>query len=369
MSSAVPSVDRIGPYRVVRPLETTGVPTFVAREEGPIGFRREVVLKIIASPRPEDGELVKELAREATICSKLNHPNIIRTHDFFEDRRRLVLVLEHVEGVSLAELLSMFRQTGEKLSDAAVFFIGIAVLEALAHAHGHLDEGGEAAPVVHSAVSPATVFLGKDGTVKLSGFALAKIVNEEPNAADALRDASYMAPEQKISEKVDVYAAGLLLWELLTGRSPAEGIEPLSVLRRDLPREVLAAIDAAIEQSTHKRTISCSDMASWIKKAVHYGRGRKELRQRISALTSSYDSAPLRPAARALSCEDSLFGWVLRASQAAEKWVESRSLSAWLDALTPNQRRAGIAAAMGALLLVVSLPVARSSSRAAKRAA
>src|SRR6266540_2117996 len=221
MSSAVPIVDRIGPYRVVRPLESSGVRTFVAREEGPIGFRRQVVLKIIADPRPEDGELVKDLAREATICSKLNHPNIIRTHDFFEDRRRLVLVLEHVDGLSLAELLALFRDTGEKLSDAAIFYIGVAVLEALAHAHGHLDERGEPATVVHSAVSPAAVFLGKDGTVKLSGFALAKIVNEEPNAEDGLRDASYLAPEQKISEKVDVYAAGLLLWELLTGRSPA----------------------------------------------------------------------------------------------------------------------------------------------------
>jgi serine/threonine protein kinase len=277
-------------------------------------------------------------------------------------------VLEHVEGLSLAELLAIFRDTGEKLTDTAIFYIGISILEALAHAHGHLDERGEPAPVVHSAVSPVAVFLGKDGTVKLSGFALAKMLGEEPNAESGLRDASYLAPEQKLSEKVDVYAAGLLLWELLTGRSPALGIEPLSVLRRDLPREVIAAIDASIEQSTHKRTISCADMARWIQKAVHFGRGRKELRQRISALATSFDVVPPADAALSPRGDDSLFNWVLRASQAAERWVESRPFANWVDALTPGQRRAGVASAVGALLLVVFLPVARSSSRAAKGA-
>jgi len=74
MSSATPIVDRIGPYRVVRALGSSGAASFVAREEGPIGFTREVVLKLIANPTPEDGRIVKELAREATICSKLNHP-------------------------------------------------------------------------------------------------------------------------------------------------------------------------------------------------------------------------------------------------------------------------------------------------------
>ena len=124
MSSPTPIVDRIGPYRVVRALGSSGAASFVAREEGPMGYTREVVLKLVANPTPEDGNIVKELAREATICSKLDHANIIRTHDFFEHDKQLVLVLEHVDGVTLAELLSSLRQNGRRLSDDAVFYIG-----------------------------------------------------------------------------------------------------------------------------------------------------------------------------------------------------------------------------------------------------
>ena len=98
-----------------------------------------------------------------------------------------------------------------------------------------------------------------------------------------------MAPEQRISEKVDVYAAGLLLWELLTGRPPPENVELLSSVRRDLPRELLAAVDAALEPNSQKRTISCADMASWIKKVTHTARGRKEVRERVAEVATSND--------------------------------------------------------------------------------
>src|SRR4051794_18483 len=191
MSSPTPIVDRIGPYRVVRALGSSGAASFVAREEGPMGYTREVVLKLVANPTPEDGNIVKELAREATICSKLNHANIIRTHDFFEHDKQLVLVLEYVDGVTLSELLSSLRQNGRRLSDDAVFYIAVAVLEALAHAHAHLDEEGEPTPIVHRSVNPSTISLGKDGSVKLGGFALAKILSEDPDTTVGPRDATY----------------------------------------------------------------------------------------------------------------------------------------------------------------------------------
>jgi len=360
MSSPTPIVDRIGPYRVVRALGSSGAASFVAREEGPIGFTREVVLKLIANPTSEDGSIVKELAREATICSKLNHPNIIRTLDFFEHDKQLVLVLEHVDGVNLAELLWSLRENGRRLSDDAVFYIGVAILEALAHAHAHLDDEGERTPIVHRAVSPSTVSLGKDGSVKLGGFGLAKILSEEPDTIVGPRDASYMAPEQRISEKVDVYAAGLLLWELLTGRPPPEHIEPLSSVRRDLPRELLAAVDAALEANSQKRTISCADMASWIKKVTHTARGRKEVRERVIELATSFDSShEPTPATAELSGAIPIAGWTA--------WTAKLPpvLSAgprWLDRLPRRQRRAVWVGAAGVLVMIPLLAMGRAPS-------
>jgi eukaryotic-like serine/threonine-protein kinase len=363
MSSATPIVDRIGPYRVVRALGSSGAASFVAREEGPIGFTREVVLKLVANPTPEDGRIVKELAREATICSKLNHPNIIRTHDFFEHDNQLVLVLEHVDGVSLAELMSSLRENGRRLSDDAVFYIGVAILEALAHAHAHLDDEGERAPIVHRSVSPSTVSLGKDGAVKLGGFALAKVLSEEPDTIVGPRDASYMAPEQRISEKVDVYAAGLLLWELLTGRPPPENVEPLSSVRRDLPRELLAAVDAALEHNSEKRTIGCADMASWIKKVTHTSRGKKEVRERVTELAVSNDSShEPTPATAESSGRIPLVGWTAWTAKLPPVLAAGPR---WLDRLPRRQRRAVWVGAIGSLVLFLLLAMGRPPAPAA----
>jgi serine/threonine-protein kinase len=355
MFSAAPIADRIGPYRVVRALGSSGALCFMAREEGPVGFTREVVLKLVANPRPEDGNVVKQLAREATICSKLNHPNIIRTHDFFEYEGHLVLVLEHVDGISLDELLTTLRQNGPRLSDDAVFYIGVAILEALAHAHAHTDDEGERAPVVHRAVSPETVALGKDGTVKLGGFGLAKILSEDPDTLVGPRDANYMAPEQKINEKVDVYAAGLLLWQLLTGRPPGHDVEPLSNVRRDLPRELLAAIDASLEPTAQKRTISCADMASWIKKVAHVARGRKEVRELVTPLAAPSESGPERTPATPTP----LLGWTARPPPLPSS-IPVHGPS-WLGGLTTKQQWL-LGVGIGGLVLILLLAVGRGSS-------
>jgi serine/threonine-protein kinase len=359
MSSPTPIVDRIGPYHVVRALGSSGAASFVAREEGPIGFTREVVLKLVANPTSEDGSVVKELAREATICSKLNHPNIIRTHDFFEHENQLVLVLEYVDGVSLAELLSTLRQSGRRLSDDAVFYIGVSVLDALTHAHAHLADDGERAPIVHRAVSPTTVSLGKDGSVKLGGFAFAKVVNEDPDNTIGPWDPSYMAPEQRISEKVDVYAAGLLMWELLTGRPHPDHVEMLSAVRRDLPRELLAAVDAALEHNAEKRTITCADMASWIKKVTHAARGKREVRELVSELAVAFDTHQPTPATAESSGRIPIAGWSAKSEPIPG--VPPRLL----DRLTRRERRAVWVGVIGTLVIVPLLAMGRAPLRSA----
>lgn len=321
-----PPVDRIGPYRVQRQLAASGsVQVYLALEDGPLGFSRNVILKIASVSSESDPRTVKELGREATACAKLNHPGIVRTYQFFEHEGALVLVLEHVDGISLAELfvsvgaafgappVATRSPKGSLLTDDAAFHIGISILEALAHAHGMIDDNGASAPVVHRAVSPSNILISRDGTVKLGGFGFARISGVSADTtANLTWEPGYMAPEQiteqRLTPKVDVYATGLILWELLTGRPatvlPKDPLAveailravtqrkpaPLATLRRDLPRELVAAVDASLTSSPEKRTISAAEMALWMRKVVHAGEAKKELGARVRAALAGADS-------------------------------------------------------------------------------
>src|SRR5262245_48575212 len=99
--------DRIGPYRVLKQLSVTGtVQVHLAREDGPAGSVRDVVLKIVPNASGEGAADIEELAREVRACAKLTHPSVVRTRHLFQHGNAWVLVVEHVEGFSLWTLLS-----------------------------------------------------------------------------------------------------------------------------------------------------------------------------------------------------------------------------------------------------------------------
>ena len=254
-----------------------------------------------------------------------------------------MLVLEYVDGISLSELLAAPGGKGRRLDDDAAFHVGISVLEALAHAHGMLDDQGRSAPVVHRAVSPSNILIARDGVVKLGGFGFAKTSGGGADTTGSLTwEPAYMAPEQvseqQLTPKVDVYAAALVLWELLTGRRGTvlpkdplaiEGIlravterkpEPLATLRRDLPRELVAAVDAALSFTPAKRTITCAEMAKWMRKVIARRPGEKGARSareggarhdaldRSGARRSSRTAAPAATTTKPYKRERTLMG-------------------------------------------------------------
>jgi serine/threonine protein kinase len=283
-------------YRVVRRLDSRrGGRVYLAREDGPLGFSRTVVLKLVADTAEGDADRAAELAREALICAKLHHPAIVRMHDFFQEAPWLVLVLEYVEGTSLARLIDHLATKKRTLPETAAFYVASCVTNALAHAHALTDESGAKTPVIHRDVSPSNVLLARDATVKLSGFGLGKILDRTPDTAIGVVKGTpgYMAPEQaageRATEKVDVYGAGLLCWQLVTGRSPdptlhgARLVEQMAggdvdAIRKRLPRELVAAIEAALEPDPSAREITCAELAGWIAKIADVERGKKALR-------------------------------------------------------------------------------------------
>jgi serine/threonine-protein kinase len=291
MFPAEPVPDRIGAYEILKRVGKVGTAdVYSARMQGPLEFTREVTLKLVPFGVEEDARTAEELGREALICARLNHPVVVRMFDFFEHDRRLVLVLEQVEGASLDRLLSHLKRRKQTLSDHSVFFIAAQIASALAHAHATTDEGGSLSPIIHRDIKPENVMIGWDGSVRLSGFGLGKILGRTPDSvAGTVRGTpGYMAPEQVRGERAtvrsDVYGLGVLLWAMLTGQEPPlDGVRPTPIAeaRPDLPRELHAAIDAALEPATDKRRITCADLAQWLIKLAKIETGREELRNKV----------------------------------------------------------------------------------------
>ncbi|MDI3286583.1 serine/threonine-protein kinase, partial [Polyangium sp. 15x6] len=261
--------------------------------EGPMGFSRLCTLKLVRNTIEGDAHFAEELVREAAICAVLNHPSIQRMFDFFEHDKHLVLVLEHVEGVTLDRLQDVLGRQKSKLDDRTIAFLGRALGGALAHAHAAKDEEGTPTPVIHRTMHPENVLIGWDGQVRLTGFGLGKILGRSPDTvAFVIKGApGFMAPEQargeRVTPKADAYGLAVLLWSLYAGAKPPEvGTRPmpLAVLRSDLPKELTSAIDAALEPSPDKRKVSCQELERVLNKAPGIELGQKDLEEKVAPL-------------------------------------------------------------------------------------
>ncbi len=207
---------------------------------------RDVALKVV----DERAALAGRVVREVEAARALDHPDIVALLDFFSDGRRSFLVWELVRGESLAQLV------GELRDDEAVLAVA-QLCEALAYAH--------ARGVVHRDVKPQNVMVDRQGVVKVMDFGIARLADADTLTAEGelLGTVAYMSPEQAAGRRVgpptDVYSAGLLLYELLTGENPVRGasagetvgnilagrIAPLEQMRPDLPRELCDGVAAA----------------------------------------------------------------------------------------------------------------------------
>ncbi|HEU4405250.1 MAG TPA: serine/threonine-protein kinase [Polyangiaceae bacterium] len=307
MAASAPLPERLGAYRLrFRLPSRDGTDEYAAVEEGPLGFRREVLLKLAPSGGGPT-QAARDLAREAAAVSSLNHPGLVRMYEFFEYEGRLVLVLERGEGTNLGRLLARCRRQRRPLEDEAIFHVAHRIAAALAHAHGR-EAGGEPAPVVHRALGPAAVLLGWDASVRLSGFGFAKILRAaaETTQLGITRGVpGYLAPEQlrgePVTERADVYQLGLLVWEMLANRAPgllpwASGPngtevgarpEPVGALRPTVPPEIVAALEAALEPDPERRTLRAADLERWLARTVDVEAGRDVLCRRLAALRGS----------------------------------------------------------------------------------
>jgi serine/threonine-protein kinase len=228
-----PMVDRLldGRYAVESRLARGGMASVYLATDTRLD--RRVAVKVMHPGLAEDPDFVARFNREARASARLSHPDIVAVYDQGEDDGQAFLVMEYVPGATLRAVL---RDRG-RLSTGEALAVMDHVLAALAAAH---DAG-----LVHRDVKPENVLVTADGRVKVADFGLARAVaGNHLTAADGalLGTASYLAPEHvrdgSADARTDVYAAGILLFELLTGRPPYVGDHAVAVANRHLSEDV-----------------------------------------------------------------------------------------------------------------------------------
>lgn len=232
---------------------------YLARQAGPSGFQRVVVLKVILPHLAEDRELVQMFENEAKVAALLNHPNVVQISDFGSDRGIHYLTMEYIDGQPLSRLHRELATRGQLMPIPVACRLTSDATAGLAYAHDLCDAAGERLQVIHRDVSLENILLSYTGQVKVVDFGLAKArtlisLTRQGTLKGKYR---YMAPEmisgEGIDHRIDIFALGVVLYALTTGRMPFEGQTHTELLRRIVrerpvpPRDVNPRIPGELE--------------------------------------------------------------------------------------------------------------------------
>ena len=226
---------RIGRYTLCDPLAIGGMAeVFLGRSRGPVGFARTVAVKRLHPHYARDREFATMFADEARLTARLRHPNIVSTLDVLTEDADMYLVMEYEHGESIARIAERIPDRRVPPTIAASIITG--VLGGLHAAHEATDPGGAPLHIVHRDVTPQNVMVGIDGVARILDFGVAKSKSNlhKTKLGQLKGKPPYMAPEQvtgsTIDRRVDVFAAGVVLWEMLTGRRLFRGDSLTSTL-------------------------------------------------------------------------------------------------------------------------------------------
>jgi serine/threonine-protein kinase len=208
---------------------------FLAVARGPMGFNKLTVVKRLRNS--EENTHVQMFLDEARLAARLNHPNIVHTYEVGEVGGKYFIAMEYLEGQSLHQVLARLAERSEGLSDHTIALIAASALKGLHHAHELCDFDGTPIGVVHRDVSPHNLFLTYSGEIKLLDFGIAKAtVNSTHTDTGVLKGkVRYMAPEQvtgkPVDRRLDLFAFGVVLWEMLARRPLFQG-DAVQILTR-----------------------------------------------------------------------------------------------------------------------------------------
>jgi serine/threonine-protein kinase len=234
-----------GRYRVEAYLAQGGMATVYLGTDTRLD--RTVALKIMHAELASDEDFVRRFVAEAKSVARLSHPNVVTVYDQGADGRTLYLAMEHVPGRTLRDLLT--ERSALRPREALDILEGVLAGLAAAHTAG----------IAHRDVKPENVLLGNNYSIKVADFGLARLLTDATHTKSGMLigTAAYLAPEQvaggRADFRADVYAAGIMLFELLTGRQPYTGDTPLTVAHRHVnevvpaPSSLVPGLPAALD--------------------------------------------------------------------------------------------------------------------------
>jgi serine/threonine-protein kinase len=275
-------VRQLGKYLLIEPIASGGMAeVWRAEVAGPAGFVKQVAVKLVRADRGDDDEMVRMFIQEAKLASSLHHANIVQVFGLDLIEGRYVIAMELVHGRSLRAVLDRCRETNVRFGLPRAVHVAGQVARALAYAHRPIADGGVAG-LIHRDVSPHNVLVSFEGEVKLTDFGIARVQGAGGLTGPGTLKGKigYMAPEHALAAPVDaradIFALGVVLWEMCTGQRlfardteaatlrvliGEDPISPPSFWNELAPPELDAIVLGALERDPARRTASADEVA------------------------------------------------------------------------------------------------------------
>ncbi len=279
----------LGPYRLTRLVGSGGMAdVYLATHETIGGFERLVCLKCVREDYIGDAEIEQALVDEARVTSYIDHPNVTQIYELGRVGEDTFIAMEFVAGTNAAELLKVSLESGFNLPVDVVLYIAAEAARGLDAAHRETNLKGEPLNLVHRDISPQNILISFDGAVKVSDFGIAKsrLRHAHTTAGIVKGKYRYLSPEQARGETLDarsdVFALGIVLFELLTGTPFLRAEEPEALVReaqsprtprvhrtRDsVPKEVNGILQRSLKRKAGKRYPSAQALSDALSEAL-----------------------------------------------------------------------------------------------------
>lgn len=255
----------MGRYQLLTPLASGGMAEiWLARQPGVRGFEKLVVIKRMVGALEDDPDHVEMFLSEARLAAQFSHPHIVQIFELGEAKGSFFIVMEYLDGESLSAVYRQSKKDHKPIPDHLAVKLAAWAAGALHYAHSRVDENGQPQCIVHRDVSPQNLVVTFDGSLKVVDFGIAKIASHATASGKLKGKLAYMAPEQArtqpVDARTDVFALGVVLFELITHGRLFPRADELEILSRltvaeHLPRaserrpDVPASLDVLIAKA------------------------------------------------------------------------------------------------------------------------
>jgi len=326
-----------GRYEIIELLGSGGMANVYRAHDPHLG--RDVAIKVLADRYTADPAFVERFRREASAAAQLNHPNIVQVFDRGETDGTYFIVMEYLTGPDLKSLI----RTRGALPPLEAIDYAQQILAALAAAHRR--------DVIHRDIKPQNVMLASDGLLKVTDFGIARAgaESEMTEAGSVIGTAQYLSPEQahggELTSASDCYSAGIVLYEMLTGRVPFDGERPVVVAMKQINEppvppstyepDIPPALEAVVMTALAKRP------SERYRSAEEFSAALSDVRRQLDPASTGQHTMILGAAAGEAAAQTALMAATIRPPGFAVPNAASNSTAGSRQCCGPDARRCG----------------------------